>query len=140
MSFRARAPMWAAVAAVLALSAVRTGGQQPRFFPDDPIATDDDMALDASRVAPIEDSNGYDFVVNTFVRPGRRHDGAAGNVNTIDEVPDSSWFTNRIGKGGLTTAAIVRGPDVLGPISFEDWKVSGGKSTGVQPGFRMTDG
>jgi hypothetical protein len=126
-------------AVVLGLFAWRTGAQSPRFYPDDPIAIDDDMSLDASRVQPIEDSNGYDFVVNTFVRPGVKHDVRAGNVNTIDEVPDSSWFTNRIGKAALTRDEIVRGPDRVPSISLEGWQVSQGKSTGVQPGFRLTD-
>jgi hypothetical protein len=125
-------------ALVLPLSALRTGAQAPRFYPDDPIAVDDDMSLDASKVEPIEDSNGYDFVVNTFVRPGVKHDVRAGNVNTIDEVPDSSWFTNRIGKGGLSREDVVRGPDTVPTISLDGWQVSQGKSTGVQPGFRMT--
>jgi hypothetical protein len=127
------------VVLALPLFAVSNGAQAPRFYPDDPIAVDDDMSLDASKVAPIEDSNGYDFVVNTFGKPGTRHDIRARNVNTIDEVPDSSWFTNRIGKGGLTTAEIVRGPDRAAGLSLDGWKVSQGKSTGVQPGFRMTD-
>ena len=113
--------------------------QRPVFYPDDPIAVDDDMALDASKVVPIEDSNGYDFVANTFAKPGVRHDVRAGNVNTIDEVPDSSWFTNRMGRARMSTAEIVRGPDRFETISLDGWKVSGGKSTGLQPGFRMTD-
>lgn len=132
---------WAPSLAVVALLA---GGshpraQQPRFFPDDPIAIDDDMALDASRVASLEDSNGYDFVINTFGRPGRRHDVPAGNVNSVDQVPDSSWFVNRIGARPMSTADIVRGPDRLDAITLAGWQVSQGKSTGVQPGFRMTD-
>jgi hypothetical protein len=127
------------MAVALALWTSQGGAQAPRFYPDDPIAADDDMALDASKVKPIEDSNGYDFVVNTFVRPGVKHDVRAGSVNTIDEVPDSSWFTNRIGKGGLAQADIVRGPDRVATVSLDGWKVSQGKSTGVQPGFRMTD-
>jgi hypothetical protein len=126
-------------ALVLSVSGLRTGAQAPRFYPDDPIAVDDDMSLDASRVELVEDSNGYDFVVNTFVRPGVKHDVRAGNVNTIDEVPDSSWFMNRIGKGGLTREDIVRGPDRVPSIAIDGWQVSQGKSTGVQPGFRMTD-
>jgi hypothetical protein len=113
--------------------------QSPAFFPDDPIAVDDDMSLDASKVVPTEDSNIYDFVVNTFANPGQRHDVRAGNVNTIDEVPDSSWFVNRIGRRQLPTADLVRGPDRFEAISLDGWKVSGGKSTGLQPGFRMTD-
>ena len=116
-----------------------TGAGQPRFYPDDPVAVDDDISLDASKVAPVEDSNGYDFVVNTFTVPGVRHDVAAGNVNTIGEVPDSSWFVNRIGQRTMSRAEIVRGPDRFATISLDGWKVSQGKSTGVQPGFRMTD-
>jgi hypothetical protein len=127
----------ALVAAGLAVQPLLS--QSPRFFPDDPIARDDDMALDASKVTVIEDSNGYDFVANTFAKPGVRHDVRAQNVNTVDEVPDSSWFVNRIGLRPMSTAEIVRGPDRLESISLEGWKVSGGKSSGLQPGFRMTD-
>jgi len=36
----------------------------------------------------------------------------AQNVNTIDEVPDSSWFTNRIGSRAVTIDEAVRGPIV----------------------------
>ena len=74
----------------------------PRFYPDDPLWTDDDRAMDASKAGPIEDSNGYDFVVNTLGHPGERRDVRALNVNTVDEVPDSSWFTNRIGRKALS--------------------------------------
>ena len=35
----------------------------------------------------------------------------AQNVNTIDEVPDSSWFTNRIGARALTIEELVARPD-----------------------------
>ena len=64
---------------------------------------------------------------------------ARSNVNTIDEVPDSSWFVNRIGQRTLSTAELVRGPDRFDSVSLDGWKVSGGKSSGLQPGFRMTD-
>ena len=37
-------------------------------------------------------------------------DVRAGNVNTIDEVPDSSWFTNRIGARPVSIDEAVRGP------------------------------
>ena len=111
----------------------------PRFYPDDPLWTDDDRAIDASKAGSIEDSNGYDFVVNTFGQPGERRDVRALNVNTVDEVPDSSWFTNRIGRKALSAAEIAKGPDRSAGVSLEGWMVSGGKSAGVQPGFRMTD-
>ena len=111
----------------------------PRFYPDDPRWTDDDRVMDASKAGSIEDSNGYDFVINTLGHPGERRDLRALNVNTVDEVPDSSWFTNRIGRKALGAAEIAKGPDSSAGVTLEGWKVSGGKSAGVQPGFRMTD-
>lgn len=125
------------LAVLLALSPLRS--QSPRFYPDDPISRDDDMSLDVSKVAAVEDSNIYDFVANTFANLGVRHDIRARNVNTIDDVPDSSWFVNRVGLRTLSTAELVRGPDRFESVSLDGWKVSGGKSSGLQPGFRMTD-
>jgi hypothetical protein len=129
------------VATLLAvlLAVATTSAVAPRFYPDDPIARDDDRVFDASKAAEQEDSNGYDFVVNTCVKQGERRDIPAMNVNTLGEVPDSSWFTNRIGQFDLPVADIVRGPDRTPPRSLEGWIVSGGKSSGIQPGFRMTD-
>jgi len=116
-----------------------TRSAEPRFFPDDPIWVDDDRAIDAAKVSTIEDSNGYDFVVNTFSEPGEVRNVRALNVNTVDEVPDSSWFTNRIGRRPLAVTELVRGPDRFESISLDGWVVSAGKATGVQPGFRMKD-
>ncbi|HXW07409.1 MAG TPA: hypothetical protein VD833_19385 [Vicinamibacterales bacterium] len=123
-------------AAVLGSSA---WSASPRFYPDDPLWTDDDRAFDAAKVEPLEDTNGYDFVVNTFGNPGERRDVRAMNVNTVDEVPDSSWFTNRIGRREMNVAEVVKGPDITERVSMEGWVVSGGKGSGVQPGFRMSD-
>ena len=73
-------------------------GAAPQFFPDDPIQVDDDRAIDASGAKPIEGSNAYDFAEHTFLKRGDTRDIRAVNVNTVDEVPDSTWFTNRIGR------------------------------------------
>ena len=43
-------------------------------------------------------------------RPASASIAPALNVNTLDEVPDSSWFTNRIGRQRLSREALVRGP------------------------------
>jgi hypothetical protein len=127
------------VGALIQLSGGALWSAAPRFYPDDPLWTDDDRAFDASKARPIEDTNGYDFVVNTFGKPGERRDLRALNVNTVDEVPDSSWFTNRLGRRDLSVADVVRGPDRTDRLSLDGWVVSGGKGSGVQPGFRMTD-
>src|SRR5687768_6606574 len=84
---------------VVALAGVVGGrASDPRFYPDDPLVVDDDTALDASGVKEAELSEAYDFLENTFGEPGDGEPGRALNVNTLDEVPDSSWFTNRIGQ------------------------------------------
>src|SRR5918993_4455076 len=69
----------------------------PKFYPDDPLMIDDDTAFDAGSVKEVELSEIFDFLENSFGSPGDRSDIRAVNVNTLDEVPDSSWFTNRIG-------------------------------------------
>jgi len=123
-----------------ALGVVRSAG--PRFYPDDPLWTDDDKAFDAANVVPIEDLNAFDFVVNTFVKPGEKRDVRAMNVNSLDEVSESAWFANRIGRREMSTGEIVRGPDrneLDGRLALEGWVVAAGKSSGLQPGFRMTD-
>ncbi len=98
------------------------------------------MSLNAAAAAEQEDSNGYDFVVHSFLKPGDRRNVKAMNVNTLDEVPDSSWFVNRIGRREMPIDELVRGPDsVASPLDLDGWIVSGGKGSGVQPGFRMRD-
>jgi hypothetical protein len=128
-----------AVIALAAAAAVPPRSAAPAFYPDDPIWIDDDMALDASGVEPVEDTNAYDFVANTFGRMGERRDVGARNINTVGEVPDSSWFTNRVGRRAMTAGEIARGPDSRTSVSLDGWIVAGGKSAGVQPGFRMID-
>lgn len=126
-----------ALAATLVAAVVGVRVAAPAYYPDDPLWTDDDTALDASKVTPVEDANSYDFLINTATHPGERRDVRAGNVNTVDEVPESSWFQNRAGRLGHDE--VVRGPDRLPPVTLDGWVVSGGKATGVQPGFRMVD-
>jgi hypothetical protein len=97
------------------------------------------MARDASKVVEIDDANGYDFIVNTFGHPGHRDPRRAMNVNTVDEVPDSSWFMNRIGQREMSLDELRRGTDRVASLSLDGWVVSGGKAGGVTPGFRMKD-
>jgi hypothetical protein len=111
----------------------------PRFYPDDPVWVDDDRAFDASGALPTATGDIYDFVEHTFLPPVERVDGPALNVNTLDEVPDSSWFTNRIGRERRSREALVRGPDTLTRPNIEDWPIVAGKAEGRQPGYRVQD-
>ena len=127
-------------AALLGLSlAPILSGAAPKFYPDDPIAVDRDTLLDATGARPMELSQGYDFLENTYASPGDASPIRALNVNTIDEVPDSSWFTNRIGHRPLSLAEIARGPDKFETLNIVEWVAVAGKPTGFQPGFRAMD-
>jgi hypothetical protein len=130
-----------AFAAALILLVVAAAGRAagPRFYPDDPIQVDRDSQFDASKATPIEGSNGYDFAEHTFLKPGDRRDIPAVNVNTMDEVPDSSWFTNRIGRRSMTLDEIVRGPNSMDTVVVDDWPIVRDKTSGITPGYRVTD-
>jgi hypothetical protein len=112
------------------------GPAGPRFLADDPVQVDHDAALDAGGARKDELGAYADFVLNTAFSPADRRSVPALNVNTLDEVPDSSWFTNRIGTGSMTRDAIVRGPDRVERLDVNDWMIVAGKNTGRQAGFR----
>ena len=64
------------------------------------------------------------------------------NVNSLDEVPDSSWFENRIGRFAMTPAELLRGPCEGGPtldpaVHAASWLIDQGKPNGANPGFRI---
>jgi hypothetical protein len=126
----------ALAAALVVTDAARSA--QPVYFPDDPLPLDPETR-DASAVQGRELSDPYDFVENTFLKHGDRTNQRAVNVNTIDEVPDSSWFTNRVGHRALTLEEYTRGPNVSGPPAPGPWTVVSGKSDGITPGFTVRD-
>src|SRR6185436_4121782 len=91
-----RAPACLVALALVAALAVESKSAARRFLDDDPIAREPDTQ-DASGVAEWEIDLTIDLAINLFAVPGDSTPGVrARNVNTIDEVPDSSWFTNRI--------------------------------------------
>jgi hypothetical protein len=128
------------------VAAVPSAG--PAFLPDDPIALDPETE-DAARTEPWRVSESFDLIENTFFGPGDERPIRAMNVNTIDEVPDSSWFTNRIGAERLSTErigaetmsveTIVRGSDVTRGPADGAWTIVSGKVEGIQPGFTIRD-
>ncbi|MEO7092119.1 MAG: hypothetical protein ABI175_02635 [Polyangiales bacterium] len=68
--------------------------------------------------------------------------GEAANATSIDEVADSAWFENRIGKQPLTEEQRTLGackPEDLLPAEVADgeWVVDHGKDNGSTPGFRV---
>jgi len=122
---------------VVALAVVQSA--DPKFLSDDPLAREPETA-DASGAQPWDIDLFYDLTYNLFVTPGRVPANVrAQNVNTIDEVPDSSWFTNRIGSRAVTIDEAVRGP-IVGPAPVPSkWILTREKSSGAAPGFTAQD-
>jgi hypothetical protein len=111
----------------------------PRFYSDDPIAREPE-SQDASKVAVSEIGQLYEMVNNLFANPRYKPSGTrAQNVNTIDEVPDSSWFTNRIGTRPMTIDEVVRGPVQGPPPDPAKWTILREKTSGVHPGVTARD-
>jgi hypothetical protein len=111
----------------------------PRFYPDDPIAREPE-SQDASKARVYEIEQMYEMVRNLFVTPEYKPSGArAENINTIDEVPDSSWFTNRVGSKPITIEELVKGPVEGAPPDPSHWVLTREKTAGAHPGFTATD-
>jgi hypothetical protein len=111
----------------------------PLFRPDDPLVREPETQ-DASRVQPWTIDLFVDLAINLFGAPGdRATDVRARNVNTIDEVPDSSWFTNRLLAHAVTLDAAADGPAAGRGPAPGPWTVIAGKEAGVAPGFTIAD-
>ena len=134
---RGRLLILVAVALGLLASTVSTKG--PHFYPDDPIAREPE-SQDASKAKEYEIGSLYEMTHNLFITAGYKPSGLrAKNINTIDEVPDSNWFTNRIGTTTITTDQIARGPIVGAPPDPSKWTLIREKTAGVHPGFTARD-
>ena len=113
--------------------------QSLHFYSDDPIAREPE-SQDASKAQPYDIGSLYEMTHNLFVTAGYKPSGLrAKDINTIDEVPDSSWFTNRIGATAITLDDIIRGPNRGAPPDPSRWVVLREKTSGAHPGFTARD-
>ncbi len=129
----------AGLVAILAIASASPSGSGRKFYGDDPIAREPETQS-AAGVKDWDIDLVYDLAENLFGRPGDSGPaGRARNVNTLDEVPDSSWFTNRILARPLSIDEAVRGPlETSGPAPGT-WSVARPKQAGFAPGFTMRD-
>ncbi len=129
----------ATICGALALASAVPSGAGRKFYGDDPISREP-ATQDASKVAPWDIDLFVDLSLNLFGTPGDPTPNVrAKSINTIDEVPDSSWFTNRIGSRAVSVDEAVRGPlNGDGPAPGR-WQVSRAKEAGDAPGFTMRD-
>jgi hypothetical protein len=122
-----------------ALTVATASTQGPRFYSDDPIGREPE-SKDASGAAQSSITLFYEYAFNLFATARQKPSGMrAQNVNTIDEVPDSSWLTNRIGTTTITPEQLVRGAITGPPPDAAGWTILREKSAGTNPGFTARD-
>ncbi len=120
-------------------SAPFLANQQKKFYADDPLKQDPDRnpipmpkERDLSQI--------YDIVENTWIlRPKENEEiPAAQNINTLGEVPDSSWYTNRMSWRIMSIEELVRGPDQLNiSEKHRPCVLISIKTEGITPGFTV---
>lgn len=119
--------------------ALASGNRAPHFYPDDPIREDPDQ-LSIPKPAERELSEIADLLYATYQWTPEGPIGPALNVNTLGEVPDSSWFQNRIGQREMSPEELARGPNSLeGPDLSAPWTITSAKFEGITPGFFVQD-
>ena len=136
-STRTIAAVMTSVAIAATLSTLGSAAA-PRFFDDDPIWVEHETE-NASSLTPLDIDLVTDLAYNMVSGSTSGIPVRAQNVNSVDEVPDSSWFTNRAGRVALTEADITRGPNRTDGPAPGTWTVSSSKSDGVTPGFTVKD-
>ena len=110
------------------------------FRADDPVWVDNDTAVDVKGIAKHKLNDQYDFLIHSSGSRETEQQQPAMNINTLGEVPDSSWFQNRHGKTRMSVEDLVRGPNTgSGPSMDGPWFVIGAKTEGITPGFRIRD-
>ena len=122
------------------VSALASAGQQSRgrFNRDDPIWVDPDE-LDIEQPEEYGVQPYYDVYENQFIARGDPNPARAANINTLGEVPDSSWFTNRLGRRDISVDDLVTGPNLTSGPAPGRWRVVGRPSGGVTPKFIIED-
>ncbi|MEO8701302.1 MAG: hypothetical protein ABI867_14735 [Kofleriaceae bacterium] len=115
-------------------------------FRDQPIVwrVDDAQPIDEPEEQPFHKYryyfNGFVFhrLQNAIDSPKGGRGGRALDTNALDEVPDSTWFENRIGLHPIDAAAITRGAGLQPPPTLP-LTIVNAKTEGGNPGFFAKD-
>lgn len=114
------------IAVVLILGGSVGSSIAQRFLPDDPLWADPDrmdMPLPVARDIEPSRMGPFEFLRRTFGVRGEYAEPAV-NVNTVEGVPNSSWYTNRHYRNGMSEASLQQGPNMKpGPAREGTWRV-----------------
>ncbi|HEY6987626.1 MAG TPA: hypothetical protein VH369_04545 [Bryobacteraceae bacterium] len=124
-----------------AVTLASSPGSAIRIRRDDPIWREP-APISVGKLSKRQINDTYDQLENMFLHPGRARDGGperALETNTLDEVPDSAWYTNRHGRHRMTMDELLRGPGNQRAPAAGPWTILGAKNEGVTPGFVIRD-
>ena len=141
------------VLALISLVLIFTAcSQHPRLEPEGPYWVDADNEnipepeyRDPNLIWSSIDRSSFDQINEglDLARDWRKLSGTpqqAQNINSFDEVPNCSWFTNRIGMGLLDPEVLWEGPGYTqGPDTHGSWLVFRPKVQGATAGFWIED-
>jgi hypothetical protein len=128
--------------ALLTILISACSSQRYRFADADPVERDNDM-----RSVPVPKATRFERVkfggeamLRRPISEGLRFSGheSAMDVNSMDEVPASSWFTPRLGYVDISPEELLKGPEHIGPPQLPI-TVSRAKVGGGNPGFIIKD-
>jgi hypothetical protein len=112
------------------------------YPPEPPLLRDPDRRPFHAKLESYYSSGEWDFLEKSYLRPVTRFlavdpGGEAVNLNTLDEVPNSSWFENRVER--LAADDFALGPCDTLDLKLEGTRIVAGKPDGVYPGFMVKD-
>ena len=125
-------------------AALGQGTAPPKFYPDDPLLREP-PPHSVKQVAKQDVDDLYDFLNNSFVTPKRegkivrQGPHPARDANTVGDVPNSAWYTNRHYYQRMSIEELKRGPGNSTPPSAGTWRIISAKTNGVTPGFVIED-
>ena len=97
-----------------------------RFLPDDPLWSDPDrMDMPFPKPQPADEVGGGPIeFARRLLRPPIATPNPAVNANTVQGVPNSSWYTNRHYRFPMSEASLRQGPNTTpGPAMSSPWQV-----------------
>lgn len=141
--------IWLILALIFLCSMISCSGSRP-FVPPPPLPGDRQPIPEPKfrKYNHIKDGFNKQFILQMeqsleFSRQLRHLAGKpkqAFNLDALDEVPNSSWFTNRNARKRMALEEIARGPNTgSGPDTTGEWIVIRAKAEGITPGFHIKD-
>jgi hypothetical protein len=137
---------FAAIALTAALSQLGFATDHgSKFYADDPLRREP-APRPVSTIAIRSVDHVFDFLESSYVTPRRvgksrkQSPQPALDTNTLGEIPDSSWYTNRHAFHRMSIADLQRGPgNSTPPDPNHAWRIMAAKSNGITPGFVIED-